>query len=893
MMQLTGDATFLSGIQETKIDWDARRFLTLPAGMLERLLSVGLAAGSASDATITDKGVDLFAKLLLDIPALADSGTLLDGRYRIEKLIAAGKNSFTFLATHVSLSRKFALKVIRPGKGADLLPALSRIGQVDDAPNLVQPTDVLTFHHKALNGDLVPLRCVLFPFQDGCDTLQQFLESAGPVSPYFILAFLRQVGTALSALEKRQLWHGDLHAGNILVRSAREGLVEFFVIDVSCGINEQSEYEYASDDFSCLKEHLWRALELLQAKLPRMSIQKHLGARLYTLVQTVLAAERMSFQDMMRVLANAEPYCDYMKRREAFITQHFRKPTSIGLLRYEEITDQRVALSLFEPYHELLRRIEAFGNAIIYGHRGSGKSTYLAILACYPEVDSPYTSLRDRLGILFPCRQGEFKLFSSSQLPMTVQNQNKIRHIIILRILRRIVDTLRLAVEHERLATPSDLAPLYAFFRTYVAPGTVLHYDETLIPPLENLHASLLRDEIIQIDGLFLGISNPSRARMLQETNLIDFMTLLRSLFPELSATRLYLMFDDAGAPNVPPDTQRIINDIIRCTNSDYCVKVSAERFTYDFADTTGKPLEESHDYTTFDISSTLCLGSGFAPERAELKEYFTKIIARRLVHFRYHSTSITDYLGDVLVHVDELVARLHAGRRNAYYCGWDMIWQLGDRTTRNLLELVSAVFGAGGVTPTSPPSVVPARIQHRAVRAFSERKLRALSYVPGETYVRGKKIGLGTHLYEVAATIGKVAKAYLTHRTLSTKGRKRYDERLAIERNDIAPLSDEALEALRALIRFGILDDSKLVESMDDRIKKPIYILNRVFCPVFGISFRRDSHLRLSKGKFELLLTAPGQFRVSGTSFLSDLEGTTAGNSATDLFDYGGTEHD
>src|ERR1035441_5434401 len=73
-------------------------------------------------------------------------------------------------------------------------------------------------------------------------------------------------------------------------------------------------------------------------------------------------------------------YEQWLRDRSAFVTAKFAPPKPLGLLRWEEIADPAQAVELFEPYPELFRRGKLFGNSLIVGARGSGKSTYLAAL---------------------------------------------------------------------------------------------------------------------------------------------------------------------------------------------------------------------------------------------------------------------------------------------------------------------------------------------------------------------------------------------------------------------------------------------------------------------------------------------------------------------------------
>ena len=317
---------------------------------------------------------------------------------------------------------------------------------------------------------------------------------------------------------------------------------------------------------------------------------------------------------------------------------------------------------------------------------------------------------------------------------------------------------------------------------------------------------------------------------------------------PVLSTARFYFLFDDAGAPNIPYETQQVLNDLVTSSNAVYCVKLSAERFSYRLRDSRNRTLEETHDITSFDIASAYATESGIA--RNATKEYFAKILARRLEYWQYASSDITVYLGEQqrdgarVVAVKELIGRLAARRRNAYYAGWEVIWRLADRTARSLIELVSEIFERSGVGPVQGgvqgeehgPMLIKPLLQDRAIRAVSNRRLRSLEFVPGEIDVGGVKVPIGRQLYSCASSFGSVSFLYLASKERETK---RVDELLAIERNDTRVLRPEAQRVLELLVRYGIFDDSVLTVAFDDKQKKPVYMLNRILCPAFQISFR------------------------------------------------------
>lgn len=819
---------------------------------------------------LTDQGLSFLAKFLINFGALLKTSPEIAGKYILENVLASGKNSVTFKACHKTIGRYFALKFFRPGRGKTIIKNLPRIGQVKGEPYLVHPIDVFPWNVQSINGQPVSVWCLVFPFIEG-ETLESFLRGQRPISPYFIQSYLEQVANALSSLENQNLFHGDLHSNNILLTIDKNNAVNFRVIDVSFGVDEPSSYEYRYTDFQYFKEHLIRTLWNLQKHLKRMSLQKHLGARLFTLIQTILSSDKMSFKEIVHLLQDNKPFQLYKQTQTKFTARKFTKPTVLGLLRYEEIIDPTIAVNLFVPFKELFNEISQFGSAVVFGHRGSGKSTYLASMAFFPSVDRNLFDFKQKFGVFFACRQGEFKQFNSEMLQYTPKRFLVMKHILVLKIIRRIIDLLNRSVEFKRLDSPTGFSPLTTFLKPYVRPGVTLEFPSATLAQLDNLHASLLRNEIAEIDALLVESMTP--VRLLGETELIEFLAVVRRLFPALQGTQFYLLFDDAGQPNLPMEVQMVLNELLRCVNSSYCVKISAERFCYHFQAADSKIIEDPHDYITFNISKTLSLGSGRSPERKDVKQYFEKLVAKRLHDSSFKSENVSDYLGEEIISIDRLVSLLAShNKRSAYFCGWNMVWQLADRTTRHLLEIISTIFAAAHVDDKSNPAVIRPYVQHKAIKDFSENKLKSLNFIPGSTYIDSMKVGIGKQMYEFAAAFGKVAFLNLKRGPMvATHSRKRFHEKLAIEIDGELKLDEEAKIVLEQLIRYAVIDDSKLAKAFDDQTKKPIYVLNRIYCPALGISFRRESHWRLSSKRFQHFLLHPLSTVRDGDRLLKD----------------------
>jgi tRNA A-37 threonylcarbamoyl transferase component Bud32 len=854
-----------------KVDWTNGVLTAGYERILPHLLENSLANMEAHQVVLSPTGLALLGRLLVDLPSLAKSKEALAGRYRLKSIIAQGKNSVTFRAVHEAINRQAVLKIVRPGAAANLAEALARIGKARGEPFLVHPIDYFQVPYRSVLNDPLQLDCIVYPFVSG-RTLAAFLRDGLPLSPSFVPAYMMQLAEALAALEEVGAYHGDLHAGNIIVTHEQPGHLEFRVIDVSFGVGHTSKYTSDLTDLQHYQLQVRRLLTALQRQFPTMSAKKNLGARWFTLVERVLSPDKLTFQQILALGRREAPFKEYQSARERFLSERFVQPQVFGLLRYEEITDPLQAARLFEPYPELFRLLKQFGSAVIEGPRGCGKSTYLASLAYFPGLRERRLEPTEVFGVYIPCRQGEFRQFAlvGTEARFSPVVAQRVKHIFVLKIARRCVRLLAEAVAKQDFRKPSDYQPLFSFFEARAGLTQQSAFDSTIELPLDDLHDVIMRAEVKAVDRLFSHRPAKAKGGLLDEPALVEFCKCVRRVFPELVRTRFYFLFDDAGTPNVPRPAQRVINDFIRASNEVYCVKLSTERFGHYPVDSGGKVLEDGPDYNIFDLSKQFGFGSGIDPERRKIEGHFSRIIHNRLKTWSYSSHDVVGYLGDEPIPLGDLVGRLAESGRDAYYCGWEHVWQIADRNPRTLIELVSEILLKAGIQPSSPARVVEPRTQSAAIEAVSERKLRALTYIPGQVRVYGIRRPLGRHLNEFATAFGQIARTYLTKRPpRADVQNRRYDEKLGLERNDGMSLRPESKVILEQLIRFAVLDDSKMETSQDDQIKKPVYVLNRVLCPVFRISFRRQTNLKLSRDRLETLLLQPAAAARSTTAFL------------------------
>jgi serine/threonine protein kinase len=138
-------------------------------------------------------------------------GTQL-AEYRIEGLIGRGGMGVVYLAEHVHLGKRVALKVLPPEYAADQdfrerFEREARLAASLEHPNIVPVTDAGEF-----DGEL----WIAMRFVDGTD-LREVLNAHGALNPIRAVSILGRVGSALDAAHASGLIHRDVKPGNILL----------------------------------------------------------------------------------------------------------------------------------------------------------------------------------------------------------------------------------------------------------------------------------------------------------------------------------------------------------------------------------------------------------------------------------------------------------------------------------------------------------------------------------------------------------------------------------------------------------------------------------------------------------------------------------------------------
>ena len=164
-----------------------------------------------------------------DEPSL--DGTVIVDRYRILSRLGAGGMGTVYLAEHLAIGRRVAVKVLNgewSGHNfvARRFKAEARIASTIGHPNIVEVFDA---------GELPDRRLFLvMEHLDGHDLAQEIADM-GTLSPLRTAEILRQVALALAAAHNVSVIHRDLKPGNVMIAEGAGGeIVKILDFGIAC-----------------------------------------------------------------------------------------------------------------------------------------------------------------------------------------------------------------------------------------------------------------------------------------------------------------------------------------------------------------------------------------------------------------------------------------------------------------------------------------------------------------------------------------------------------------------------------------------------------------------------------------------------------------------------------
>jgi serine/threonine-protein kinase len=152
-------------------------------------------------------------------PTPSHAGQVLDGKYRLDALLAEGGMGAVYRATHVMLGKTVAIKLIRSAIVAspEIVRRFQREARAATAlnhPNIVSVYDL----GQTPDGTLY----IAMEYIDG-PSLKTLIQSGRAIPVARTIAILRQVASALATAHRHNIVHRDLKPHNIMLAAGPDG----------------------------------------------------------------------------------------------------------------------------------------------------------------------------------------------------------------------------------------------------------------------------------------------------------------------------------------------------------------------------------------------------------------------------------------------------------------------------------------------------------------------------------------------------------------------------------------------------------------------------------------------------------------------------------------------
>jgi serine/threonine-protein kinase len=148
-------------------------------------------------------------------------GTSIAG-YKVEERIGRGGMGHVYLAEHLTLKRRAAIKIISPDLAEDMGFRERFLREARIAATLVHPNVVTVYDAGEVGPDLY----IAMQYVPGSD-LAVVLRAEGRLGPYRALDVGRQVAAALDAAHGMGLIHRDVKPANVLMDGRHAYLTDF------------------------------------------------------------------------------------------------------------------------------------------------------------------------------------------------------------------------------------------------------------------------------------------------------------------------------------------------------------------------------------------------------------------------------------------------------------------------------------------------------------------------------------------------------------------------------------------------------------------------------------------------------------------------------------------
>jgi len=187
-----------------------------------------LCDGAIGESRCAEHGIRTFSAGLQSTGKDIRVGSLVDGRYRLEKVLGTGAMGAVYLATQLAMGRAVAVKVIRP-EVLDKVKSVKRFFREASALSAITHPNVVRIFDFGVDAETQSPFLVLELVKGR--TLEAVAQKEGPFDERRARSLMLQAARPLAEMHEIGLVHRDLKPDNIMVETLADGSDHLRLLD--------------------------------------------------------------------------------------------------------------------------------------------------------------------------------------------------------------------------------------------------------------------------------------------------------------------------------------------------------------------------------------------------------------------------------------------------------------------------------------------------------------------------------------------------------------------------------------------------------------------------------------------------------------------------------------
>ncbi len=164
----------------------------------------------------------------MTIPGLPEAGELLEGKYRIERVIGEGAWGEVLEGVNIRIQRRVAIKVLK-AQYASNAQMVSRFEREALASTHIESPHVVQIFDAGVLQDGRPY--MVMEFLTGTDLAQRIVEAGGALPVVESVGFCVQAARGLEAAHAASVFHRDMKPSNIVIAKTKTGREVAKIVD--------------------------------------------------------------------------------------------------------------------------------------------------------------------------------------------------------------------------------------------------------------------------------------------------------------------------------------------------------------------------------------------------------------------------------------------------------------------------------------------------------------------------------------------------------------------------------------------------------------------------------------------------------------------------------------